>query len=285
MRSAPMPDMEPLVTADGLRLFTCEWPVPGPRGTVLVVHGLGEHVGRYAHVAAALNAAGWRVVGYDHRGHGRSEGARGVIAAADSLLADLAQVVDAARASCPGPLVLLGDSMGGAVAGRFVAEALAAAPAPWARPVEGLVLASPALAAAMSAWQKLLLAVLGRLAPGVAVASGLDSADLSHDPEVARAYDADPLVHDRICARLARFILDAGEAVRAAAPRWTLPTLLVWGGADRIVPPEGSRAFALAAPRTHVTAHEYPGLYHELFNETEKAALLAELTRWLQRLA
>jgi alpha-beta hydrolase superfamily lysophospholipase len=283
-----MPGMEPLVTADGLRLFTCEWPVPGPRGTVLVVHGLSEHVGRYAHVAAALNAAGWRVAGYDHRGHGRSEGARGVIAADDSLLADLAQVVDATRASSQGPqgpLVLLGDSMGGAVAGRFVAEALAAAPAPWSRPVEGLVLASPALAAAMSAWQKLLLAVLGRLAPGVAVASGLDSADLSHDPEVARAYDADPLVHDRICARLARFILDAGAAVRAAAPRWTLPTLLVWGGADRIVPPAGSRAFALAAPSAHVTTHEYPGLYHELFNETEKAAVLAELTRWLQRLA
>jgi alpha-beta hydrolase superfamily lysophospholipase len=275
--------MEQLVTADGLRLFMREWPVPSPRGTVLVVHGLGEHVGRYAHVAAALNGAGWRVVGYDHRGHGRSEGARGAVAAADSLLADLALVVDAARKAAPGPLVLLGDSMGGAVAGRFVAATLDLAPAPWSRPVDGLVLASPALAATMSAWQKLLLAVLGRLAPGVAVASGLDSADLSHDPEVARAYDADPLVHDRICARLARFILDAGDAVRAAAPRWQLPTLLVWGGADRIVPPEGSRAFALAAPRAQVTAHEYPGLYHELFNETEKAAVLAELTRWLQR--
>lgn len=278
-----MPGMQPVVTADGLRLFTREWPAPGPRGTVLVVHGLGEHGGRYAHVAAALNDAGWRVVGYDHRGHGRSEGARGVIAADDSLLADLALVADAARIAATGPLVLLGDSMGGAVAGRFVAEALDVAPARWSRPVDGLVLASPALAATMSAWQKLQLGVLGRLAPGVAVASGLDSGDLSHDPDVARAYDADPLVHNRICARLARFILDAGEAVRGAAPRWELPTLLVWGGADRIVPPEGSRAFALAAPRAHVTAHEYPGLYHELFNETEKAAVLAELTRWLQR--
>jgi alpha-beta hydrolase superfamily lysophospholipase len=280
-----MPGMEPLVTIDGLRLFTREWPVPSPRGTMLVVHGLGEHVGRYAHVAAVLNGAGWRVVGYDHRGHGRSEGARGVIAADDSLLADLALVVDAARRATTGPLLLLGDSMGGTVAGRFVAAALERAPAPWSRPVEGLVLASPALAATMSAWQKLLLVLLGRLAPGVTVASGLDSGDLSHDPEVARAYDADPLVHDRICARLARFILDAGEAVRAAAPRWALPTLLFWGGADRIVPPECSRAFALAAPRAHVSAHEYPGLYHELFNETEKAAVLAEVTGWLQRFA
>lgn len=278
-----MPGVESVVTADGLTLFTREWPAADPRGTVLVVHGLGEHVGRYTHVTAALNREGWRVVGYDHRGHGRSEGARGVISATDSLLADLALVIDAAREAAVGPLVLLGDSMGGAVAARFIAEALEFAPACWSRPVDGLVLAAPALSVTISAWQKLLLDVLGRIGPGISVASGLESGDLSHDPEVARAYDADPLVHDRICARLARFILDAGEFVRGAAPRWEVPTLLLWGGADRVVPPDGSRAFALAAPQVRVTAREYPGLYHELFNETEKAAVLTELTQWLQR--
>ena len=281
--------MDALRTADGLALHRHSWPLaPGAsversRSTLLLVHGLGEHAGRYAHVARALNAAGWQVEAFDQRGHGLSGGARGVIPASDSLLADLAVVVDQMRGARPGPLVLLGHSMGGAVAARFVAEALAPRPAAWSRPVDGLVLSSPALAARLSAWQRLQLALGERLLPALAQPNGIDARGLSHDAAMVRAYETDPLVHDRISARLARFILDAGEAVRAAAPGWTLPTLLMWGGADPIVLPSGSRAFAAAAPAGAVTAFEFDGLRHEIFNETERDGVLMRLTQWLGR--
>lgn len=274
-----------LPTADGLRLHLRHWPTAAvaPRGTVLVVHGLGEHVGRYAHVAEALNGAGWHVSGFDQRGHGRSGGRQGVLAAPDSLLADLGAVVDAVRPRAPGPLVLLGHSMGGAVAARFVAEALAPQPAAWSRPLDGLVLSSPALRAHLSAWQRLQLALGERLMPDMPQRNGIDAQGLSHDEAMVAAYTADPLVHDRISARLARFILDAGGQVRAAAPRWALPTLLMWGGADRIVDPGGSHAFARAVPAAVLTAFEFGGLRHEIFNELEREGVLMRLTQWLGR--
>ena len=136
--------MATLQAGDGVGLHLRTWDAAGtPRGTVVLVHGLGEQIGRYHHVATALAAAGWRLVGYDHRGHGQSGGPRGGLATADDLLQDLATVID--HAPTEGPLVLLGHSMGGAVAGRFVAEGLAAEPAPWYRPVDALVMTSPAL--------------------------------------------------------------------------------------------------------------------------------------------
>ncbi len=111
-----------LTTADGLALQLREWPCERPHGSVLIVHGLGEHIGRYLHVAQHLNDWGWNVIGYDQRGHGASEGPRGRLAAADDLLLDLSRVIDAVRAAHDGPLVLLGHSLGGLVAARFVAE-------------------------------------------------------------------------------------------------------------------------------------------------------------------
>ena len=271
-----------LQTHDGLALHLQHWPSPGaPRGTVVLVHGLGEHAGRYAHVAAALNAQGWRVLGYDQRGHGQSAGPRGGIAASDSLLADLALVLDTARAAHPGPLVLLGHSLGGLVAARFVAESLQAAPAAWARPVDALVLSSPALDPGLNAVQKLLLVVVPALAPNLAVNNGLRPVWISRDPAVVQAYVSDPQVHDRISGRLARFIADAGLDVLATAPRWTVPTLLMWAGADRCVAPRGSAAFAASAPTAVLRPHEWPGLAHEIFNEPEKAQVLAALTQWL----
>ena len=272
-----------LNTPDGLALALSEWSVAAPRGLVVVVHGLGEHAARYGHVAAALNAAGWSVFAHDQRGHGRSGGLRGTLPRADALLEDLALVLDHAPET-GGPRVLLGHSMGGAVAARFVAEALAPHPASWSRPVEGLALSSPALAARLSAWQRWQLAIGERLLPDLAQRNGIDPRGLSHDEAAVAAYVADPLVHDRISARLARFILDAGEHVRAAAPRWALPTLLMWGGADRVVDPAGSRAFAAAAPPGVVSAWEFEAMRHEIFNETEREGVLMRLVQWLGRL-
>ena len=274
-----LPDI--LSAADGTALQLQRWPRADARGTVLIVHGLGEHIDRYAHVAAALNEAGWQVTGYDHRGHGRSAGPRGGLNASDDLLTDLAGVIDAVRATEPGPLVLLGHSMGGLVAARFVAEGLAPAPAPWHRPVDALVLSSPALALGMNGIQKLLLAAMGSLAPNLAVNNGLKPAWISRDPAVVQAYGADPLVHDRVTAKLVRFMLDGGALVHERAPHWTVPTLLLYAGADRCVAPAGSAAFAAAAPKHAVTTQAFPALFHEIFNEPEQAEVLAALTRWV----
>ncbi|WP_425256673.1 lysophospholipase [Rubrivivax sp. RP6-9] len=274
-----------LRTPDGTALHLHHWPHDAPRGTVQLVHGLGEHLGRYAWLAGQLHAAGWRVVGHDHRGHGRSGGARGALPDAQALCADLALVVDAFRRSSPPgrPHVLLGHSMGGMVAGRFVAEALADRPAPWSRPVDGLVLSSPALDAGLGPWQRLQLALGHALAPDLALGNGLQPGWVSRDPAVVQAYTADPLNHDRITPRLVRSIVDGGALVRARAPLWTTHTLLLWAGADRCVDPVGSAAFAAAAPRAVCTAQVFPGLFHEVFNEPERDEVVAHLLRWLAR--
>jgi alpha-beta hydrolase superfamily lysophospholipase len=274
-----------LATDDGLDLFLHDWPLAAPRGTVLLVHGLGEHGGRYAHVAASLNAWGWRVLAHDQRGHGRSGGERGRIASDDALLRDLARVIDVARAEQRGPLLLLGHSMGGLIASRFVAEGLQPQPAAWHREVDSLVLTSPALAIEMNPIQKLLLATLGPLAPNLAVANGLDPAWVSRDPAVVAAYVADPLVHDRITPRLTRFIVDGGELVRRLAPRWSVPTLLMWAGSDRCVAPSGSAEFAAAAPKDVLQSQVFEPLFHEILNEPEQAQVFARLQDWLQRWA
>ena len=275
----------PFTTTDGLKLQIREWPVANARGTVLIVHGLGEHIGRYAHVAAHLNGQGWRVVGHDQRGHGSSEGARGALAHEHSLLEDLAGVIDRVRSAHPGPLVLLGHSMGGLVAARFCAEGLADAPAPWHRAVDALALSSPALNLGMNAFQKALLAVLGGLAPNLAVGNGLDPTGVSRDTAVVKAYVGDPLVHDRITPRLVRFMLDGGRQVLQDAARWRLPTLLLYAGSDRLVVPAGSEAFAQAAPRSAVRTQPFPGLFHEIFNEPEQGEVLGMLGVWLAGLS
>ena len=275
--------MRTLTTADGLSLQLHEGPPPaGPaRGTVLIVHGLGEHAGRYAHVAAHLAAAGWAVLAYDQRGHGRSSGPRGGVAAADSLLIDLAPLIDHARRSQRGPLVLLGHSMGGLVVGRFVAEGLSPGPAAWWRAVDGLVMSSPALDPGMNLAQKLLLAVAAPIAPNQALGNGLKPEWVCRDPAVVAAYIADPLNHDRVTPRLGRFIVDGGEWVRQRAPAWATPTLLLYAGADRCVAPRGSAAFAAAAPPAVVSARCYVGFAHEIFNDPEQARVLGDLTAWL----
>lgn len=273
--------MRPLATRDGLALHRHHWPCAGARGHVLVVHGLGEHGGRYAALAHDLVAAGYEVSAYDHRGHGRSGGARGVIARADSLCDDLATVVDALQSEGRPPTVLLGHSMGGLVAARFVAECLVARPAAWKRELPRLVLSSPALDAGLSGPQRVLLALMGTLAPAMPLGNGLKPEWISRDPAVVQAYRTDPLVHDRVCARLVRFIVDGGEQVRTLAPFWRMPTLLLWGGADRCVAPAGSAAFAAAAPAAVVQHEVYAPLAHEIFNEPERAQVVGRLVRFL----
>ncbi len=266
--------------SDGDNLALQEWPLDDDqpmRGAVVIVHGLGEHVGRYDHVAQFLNAWGFAVRGYDQYGHGESGGVRGALPDGDRLLEDLADVVDATRLRLPDgkPLILLGHSMGGLVAARFVALKR--------RPVDALVLSSPALDPGLNPVQKLLLAVVPRVAPNLTLGNGLDASFISHDPAVVEAYQRDPLVHDRISGRLAKFIADGGPATVARASQWTVPTLLMYAGADKLVNPAGSRAFAAAAPKDVVTAHCFDAHYHELFNELDRAPVFALLKRWLDQ--
>jgi alpha-beta hydrolase superfamily lysophospholipase len=279
-----------LIAADGIRLHVQAWPMDATlhvaEGTAVVVHGLGEHIGRYQHVAEMLNAAGWNVVGYDQRGHGLSTGKRGRLAKADDLYVDLASVIDYARAEFPGRLVLIGHSMGGAVVGGFVALTGGSTPTSpaWSRPVDGLVMSSPALDMGMSGIQKLSLKVFGVLAPDLPVGNGLKPAWISRDAEVVAAYKADPLVHPKIAARLGQAMFDAGQAALARAATWTVPTLLIYSATDKCVDPKGSAAFAAAAPSSVVTSKAFPVLSHEIFNEPEQADVFAVLKTWLTRL-
>ncbi len=274
--------MSTLTTPDGHTLHLMHWPAKGAvstQGTVQIVHGLGEHIGRYAPLAAQLNAAGWHVLGHDHWGHGRSGGARGGLPADACLLRDLAAVRDHAR--CEGRVVLLGHSLGGLVAARFVAEDLAATPAPWARGVDGLVLSSPALDIGLGALQRALLGALEPLAPGLPLGNGLKPEWVCSDPAVVQAYVNDPLVHKRVTPRLVRFMVDAAELVQARAPLWRVPTLLQWAGADRCVRPAGSQAFAAAAPGSVLSAQPLAGFAHEIYNEPGREQAFARLRRWL----
>ncbi len=269
MLDFPAARLSPFTATDGENLALYDWPLPegSPRrGTVLMVHGLGEHAGRYGHVAQRLNAWGFAVRGYDQYGHGQSGGRRGALTSDLRLTNDLADLIDATRQHMPPgtPLVLLGHSMGGLVAAQLVALKL--------RPVDALVLSSPALEARLGGVQKLLLATMARLLPDVRVANGLDARYLSHDPAVVAAYRADPLCHDRISGRLGRFIANAGPAATAHAAHWQVPTLLLWAGDDRLVNPAGSAAFAAAAPAALVRSQCFAPLYHELFNETPEHA-------------
>jgi alpha-beta hydrolase superfamily lysophospholipase len=189
------------------------------------------------------------------------------------------------RAETSGPLVLLGHSLGGLVAARFVAGGLEAPPPAWRRDVDALVLSSPALDIGMTTAKRALLATLETVTPNIGIANGLDANDISRDAAVVAAYRADPLVHDRIAPRLVRFLADAGPAVLALAPRWQVPTLLLYAGSDRCVVPAGSAAFAAAAPASVLVTRAFPALFHEIFNEPEQDEVFAVLTAWLDTLA
>lgn len=274
----------PFTLRDGLNIALYDWPLPmrqRPRAVVLIVHGLGEHAWRYDPLAQHLNEWGFCVRAYDQRGHGESGGERGVLPYEDALLDDLEEVVDDTRRhiaepwSCP--LVLLGHSMGGLVSASFVQRKMA--------PVDALVLSSPALDAGIGTLQKKLIGLLNRWAPNLTLSNGLDARRISHDPQVVAAYEKDRRVHDRISARLARFIDTNGPRVVAAAPGWTVPTLLLYAGADHLVRPQGSQAFAAVAPHPCVTSECLDGQYHEIFNELDPSRAYGALKVWLDSAA
>jgi alpha-beta hydrolase superfamily lysophospholipase len=259
-------------------LAVYDWPVPevATLGTVLLVHGLGEHAGRYQEVAAHLRSWGFIVRAYDQQGHGQSAGARGDMLRPGSLQADLSHVIDATRQRphcADRPLVLLGHSMGGLVVARALAEQL--------RTVDAAVLSSPALGASPNIVQKLLLATLPKLLPHLTVDNGLNANLVARDAQVVQAYKADPLVHRRISAGLAAWILQEGQHTLDQATQWAVPTLLLYAGDDHLVRASASAEFARSAPAALVQAHCFEPMYHEIFNDPQRDQVFTVLKAWL----
>ena len=266
-----------LTSFDGLAIHHRSWSPPGdPKGVVLLVHGLGEHSGRYGHVAARLVAAGYAVHALDHRGHGKSEGKRVFVKSYDEFMADLIQFRAHVERQHPGaPLVMLGHSMGGNLA---VGHAL-----DHQEGLAGLALSGPALAVsdALSPVQIKIFKLIAKVAPGVRP-EGLDASAISRDQAVVDAYLADPLVYTgKVTAGIGAALITAMERFAEQYGALRLPLLIMHGTEDRLADISGSKALEAGAVDADVTAHYYDGLYHEIFNEPEQDRVLDDLVAWL----
>ena len=261
---------------DGLELQAREWaPAGAPRGLVVLVHGFDDHGGRYQHVGEALAAAGFVTCCADTRGQGRSAGPWAWVESYERLMEDIGAFLELATARHPGlPRFLYGHSMGGNQVLNFLLRrkpkvAGAIATGPWLE----LAVEAPAL--------KLAAARLAAALPfKVALPTGMDPGGISHDPAVVKAYVADPCVKGKITPRLLVNILDAGQWALAHAAELSVPVLLLHGDADPITSHGASQRFARAAG-PWVTFRTWPGGFHELHNEPEKAEVLKVITDWL----
>jgi alpha-beta hydrolase superfamily lysophospholipase len=265
------------VPADGKLFFARLWSPSGtPRAVVVLVHGLGEHCGRYAHVAEAFTNAGFAMLGFDLRGHGQTPGPRGHFSSYSVVADDITFFVDEARNRFPGlPVFLYGHSLGGALVLYTALNRRL--------DLAGLVVTSPGLATGTPvAPGKLALArLMSKIAPTFTLPNGLDLNNLSRDPQVSVVYQADPLVHDKISARLGLELIENGPRILAKAPDLSYPTLLMVGGADHLVDPGAVRRFAETAPAGRMTFRLWEGEYHELHNETNRAETIQTMVDWI----
>ncbi len=260
------------------RLYRQAWlPAGDPRAVIVLVHGLGEHSGRYAYLARHCTDRGFAVHALDHYGHGRSEGLPGHVERFSVYLDGVRALLAEARGQHPdAPLVLLGHSMGALVAAAFLREAQSAFRA---CVLSGLALKSDAAPPAPVLWIIRLLSWLAPTAPMIA----LDPAGVSRDPDVVRAYVSDPLVHHgKVSARLITEMMAAMIDTLAGAAEIDLPLLILHGEEDVLTSPDGSRELHARVASADKTLKLFPGLYHEVFNEPEKDAVLEEMTDWLE---
>lgn len=264
-------------TSDNLRIFGQEWKPEGSiKAAIAHVHGLGEHAGRYEHVAKAFCDQGYSLTSFDLRGHGKSEGIRGHAPSYDALMSDISKNIDLTREHFPGvPVFIYGHSLGGNLVLYYC---LTQKPT-----LKGAIVTSPGLgtAAPVPAMKLALGKLMYNLFPATQMDNGLDQSGLSRDSEVAKVYSEDPLVHGKISARWALDMLNNGKYIIQHAGEFPIALLLMQGTADRLVSPPLTKAFANAAPISKITYKEWEGFYHELHNEPEKQQVLKVMTDWL----
>jgi alpha-beta hydrolase superfamily lysophospholipase len=256
------------------------WLPSAAKGVVVLVHGLAEHSGRYTHVGEYLAALGWVVHAFDYRGHGKSPGRRVHVDRFEDFLDDTAVVVEAARRRHPGlPIFLVGHSLGGLIVLLYALTRPAG--------LAGVAVTSPSLGTHPSLRPSRLKSAVARIlsvvAPRTLFRTGLDPRGLSHDPEVVRAYAADPLISHSVSARFYTSVRSAMAEAHRSVPQVSVPALVMASANDAIVDPEATRRWLASAPAGLVEAVFYDALAHELFNEPQREEVLARLEQWLER--
>ncbi len=262
--------------AGGLSLFRRTWRPAGPTRAILInVHGLGDHSGLYPALVEHFTARGIAVYSFDVRGNGRSPGQRGYVEGWDEYREDLECFIAVVRQEEPdGPVFLLGNSLGGLIVLDYVLH----------RPegIRGVIAASPPLGRLGVPAPLLALGrVLSRVWPRFSVRTGMDLSGLARDPAVVETVLADPLFHRVGTARLSTEVIAAIARVQAAAPRFPLPLLVLHGSADRMVPPDGSRAFVARVGHPDRQLREYAGAFHVLFADLDRERVLTDVERWI----
>jgi len=261
----------------GSKIFYQAWLPPGdPKAVLLVVHGLGEHSGRYGNVVNYFVPRGYAVYALDHYGHGQSDGQREYVERFSDYTEPLKAFFDKVAGWQAGRRIfLMGHSLGGLISADYLLQHQAG--------LSGAVLSGPAVKAPKLS--PALLAVgrlLSRVAPKMGVLA-LDANGVSRDPEVVRAYVNDPLVFTgKTTARLGAETIDAMARVQAGAATLTLPLLILQGGSDKLVDPAAAHELYQAAGSKDKTVKVYPGLYHEIYNEPEREQVLHDVETWLE---
>lgn len=260
-------------TTDGVELFTRSWTIDDPRYDVLLVHGLGEHSGRWDGPAAAFNRHGANVYSYDLRGHGQSGGEPIHLESFDALYQDIAEMARTTAASTGRPWVLYGHSLGGLQSAGYLIEDY--------EPIPNIaVLSAPAMIATrgMDSVLKVAAGILGRITPTTRIDSGIKGEQLSRDPAVGEAYFADPLVQTKATTRFGKVVFAEQDRLTPKHRDITVPTLVIHGADDELVQPAASAPLATSES---VTRKVYPGLRHEMHNEPEAAEVLGDVTDWI----
>lgn len=263
--------------AEGTELYGAEWPVHTPRAVIALVHGQGEHIGRYDHVATWYNRHGIAVMGYDHQGYGRSGGKRGHAAGFDVLLDDIGLLLEKTRQRYAGvPLFLYGHSMGGGLVLNYTARRNPT--------LDGLIASAPWIRLAFQAPALKVMAgrIMRRILPTLTLPTGLAAHFLSHDPAVVRAYLDDPLNHDKLSAAAGIALVEGAYWLDRYAGAFSMPVLLMHGSDDMITSPAATRAF-FSRVKGNVTHREWPGMYHEIHNEKEQDEVFAYTLDWMQK--
>jgi len=263
---------------DGLKLSGRFWaPAEDTRGLVALVHGHGEHSGRYEHVAEVLTGRGLAVAAMDQRGHGRSEGKRGHSPSYEHLMNDIAGLIEQGRKLVPdGPLILYGHSMGGAEVLNFVLRR---------KPdIVGVIVTGPLLRVAFEppAWKVALGRGMQHLWPSLTQPTGLKPENVSRDAETVRRYAEDPLVHDKMSAKLFVDLMAAGEYALEHARDFPGPLLLVHGAADCLTAAAATREFG-EAMGGGCTLTLYDDWFHEVHNEPEREQYFDDVRAWLSQ--